>query len=130
VLVVDEEGRPQGWAAVRAGGGPAGGGGPGGAGLDDGGVVGGGRLERGGTVARIDGSLRGLLDAALSSPSGRGVVADADGRLLGTVRASEVLATIEAEAARARADTLADTLAEPSVRIPRGRRTPSEDSPS
>ena len=31
------------------------------------------RLHRGGTVARVDGSLRGALDAALSSPSRRGV---------------------------------------------------------
>ncbi|HSF26289.1 MAG TPA: hypothetical protein VLC50_02100, partial [Actinomycetes bacterium] len=112
VLVVDDAGRPQGWAAVHAGGEPPIGRQSGrSAGAGRAGVVGGGRLERGGTVARVDGSLRGLLDAALSSPSGRGVVADADGRLLGTVRASEVLATIEAEAARARADTLADTLA-------------------
>ncbi|GAA6525068.1 ATP-binding cassette domain-containing protein [Intrasporangium sp. DVR] len=53
-------------------------------------------LHRGGTVARADGSLRALLDAALSSPSGRGVVADRDGRFLGTVLASEVVPAIEA----------------------------------
>ena len=38
-------------------------------------------LHRGGTVAHSDGSLRALLDAALSSPSGRGVVADPDAPL-------------------------------------------------
>lgn len=53
-------------------------------------------LQRGGTVATSDGSLRALLDAALSSPSGRGVVADPDGRLLGTITASEVVPVIEA----------------------------------
>ena len=36
-----------------------------------------------------------LLDAALSSPSGRGVVVDDDGRLVGTIRAAEVLTAIE-----------------------------------
>lgn len=53
-------------------------------------------LHRGGTVARSDGSLRALLDAALSSPSGRGVVADRDGRFLGTILASQVVPAIEA----------------------------------
>jgi osmoprotectant transport system ATP-binding protein len=50
-------------------------------------------------VARADDSLRAALDAALSSPSGRGVVADGDGRLLGTISAGEVVARIEAERA-------------------------------
>jgi osmoprotectant transport system ATP-binding protein len=53
-------------------------------------------LHRGGTVASTSGSLRALLDAALSSPSGRGVVADGDGRLVGTIRAAEVIPAIEA----------------------------------
>jgi osmoprotectant transport system ATP-binding protein len=53
-------------------------------------------LHRGGTVASTTGSLRALLDAALSSPSGRGVVADPDGRLVGTIRAAEVIPAIEA----------------------------------
>ena len=48
------------------------------------------------------GSLRGALDAALSSPSGRGVVVDDDGRAVGTVAADEVLAAIEDPSARAR----------------------------
>ena len=52
-------------------------------------------LHRGGTVARADGSTRALLDAALSSPSGRGVVVDDDGVLLGTVTAAEVVAALE-----------------------------------
>jgi len=52
-------------------------------------------VHRGGTVATASGPLRNALDAALSSPSRRGVIVDGDGRLLGTVRAHEVLTAIE-----------------------------------
>jgi osmoprotectant transport system ATP-binding protein len=52
-------------------------------------------LHRGGTLARQGGSLRAALDAALSSPTGRGVVVDGAGRLIGSITASEVLALIE-----------------------------------
>ena len=52
-------------------------------------------LHRGGTVARASGPLRAVLDAALSSPSRRGVVVDDSGALVGTVRAHEVLTAIE-----------------------------------
>ena len=52
-------------------------------------------LHRGGTLATQGGSLRAALDAALSSPSGRGVLVDDDGRLLGTITAREVLDAIE-----------------------------------
>jgi osmoprotectant transport system ATP-binding protein len=52
-------------------------------------------LHRGGTLARQGGSLRGALDAALSSPTGRGVVVDDAGRLVGSITASEVLTLIE-----------------------------------
>ncbi|MGN6598566.1 MAG: ABC transporter ATP-binding protein, partial [Actinomycetes bacterium] len=90
LLVVDGDGRPQGWVAVPLLTGP----------------ITAADLERGGTVARRGGSLRALLDAALSAPSGRGVVADEDGRLLGTVRPSEVLGEIEQERARAQRETL------------------------
>ena len=55
-------------------------------------------LRRGGTVARAGGPLRNALDAALSSPSRRGVIVDDEGTLLGTVRAYEVLAEIEERA--------------------------------
>jgi osmoprotectant transport system ATP-binding protein len=79
LLVVDEFGAPLGWSAPER--------------LV--GVIDRGHLHRGGTVARIGGSLRSALDAALSSPSRRGVLADADGRLVGTVRARDVLAAIE-----------------------------------
>ncbi|TQJ49081.1 ATP-binding cassette domain-containing protein [Phycicoccus sp. SLBN-51] len=52
-------------------------------------------LHRGGTVARASGPLRAALDAALSSPSRRGVIVDDSGSLVGTVRAHEVLTAIE-----------------------------------
>ena len=52
-------------------------------------------LHRGGTVARVHGPLRAVLDAALSSPSRRGVLIDDDGALAGTVRADQVLTVIE-----------------------------------
>jgi osmoprotectant transport system ATP-binding protein len=52
-------------------------------------------VHRGGTVASVSGPLRNALDAALSSPSRRGVIVDDDGALLGTVRAHEVLTAIE-----------------------------------
>ncbi len=49
----------------------------------------------GGSLAAPDGSLRRALDAALSSPSGRGVAVDADGAVVGTITAAEVLTAIE-----------------------------------
>jgi osmoprotectant transport system ATP-binding protein len=52
-------------------------------------------LHRGGTVARLHGPLRAVLDAALSSPSRRGVLVDDDGALAGTVHADQVLSAIE-----------------------------------
>ncbi len=79
LLVVDEAGAPVGWVEpdrLTAG-------------------VERDHLHRGGTVARAGGSLREALDAALSAPSRRGVLVDDTGRLLGTVRAQDVLAAIE-----------------------------------
>ena len=55
-------------------------------------------LQRGGTVATVGGPLRNVLDAALSSPSRRGVIVDNQGALLGTIRADEVLVEIEERA--------------------------------
>jgi osmoprotectant transport system ATP-binding protein len=52
-------------------------------------------LNLGGTLGETGGSLRGALDAALSSPSGRGVIVAHDGTLAGTVLASEVLTLIQ-----------------------------------
>jgi osmoprotectant transport system ATP-binding protein len=80
VLCLGDSGEPLGWvrtAAVQT-------------------VVDATLLHRGGTVARSDGSLRALLDAALSSPSGRGVVVDPERRFLGTILASQVVPAIEA----------------------------------
>ena len=59
-------------------------------------------LNLGGTLARTGGSLRSVLDAALSSPSGRGVMVDDGGRLLGTITAGEVLDRIEHRASAER----------------------------
>ncbi len=52
-------------------------------------------LYRSGTLATQGGSLRAALDACLSSPSGRGIVVDEHGALLGSVTADEVLTMIE-----------------------------------
>ncbi|MCT1619286.1 ATP-binding cassette domain-containing protein [Janibacter hoylei] len=82
-LVVDDERRPLGW--VRP------------ADLAQEEPVDTSALALGGTLARVDGPLRAALDAALSSPSRRGVVVDGDGRLVGTCRATEVLAVIESQ---------------------------------
>ncbi len=61
-------------------------------------------LNLGGTLATQAGTLRESLDAALSAPSGRGVIVDESGRFAGTVTASQVLARIETRAARIRDD--------------------------
>jgi osmoprotectant transport system ATP-binding protein len=79
VLVVDDRNHPLGWvepSRVK-------------------GAVRSEALHRGGTVARASGPLRAALDAALSSPSRRGVIVDDAGALVGTVKAHEVLTAIE-----------------------------------
>jgi osmoprotectant transport system ATP-binding protein len=91
VLVLNDAGEPQGWLSIT--------------GLPDErlhGPITPQLLNLGGTLATTDGTLREALDAALSSPSGRGVIVDHDGRLLGMVSASEVLARIEEQASAAR----------------------------
>ncbi len=84
LLVVDEAGRPVGWVEPERLTGAVS--------RDD--------LHRGGTVARRDGSLRALLDAALSAPSGRGVLVDEQGAFVGTVTAAQVTAALAAPAVR------------------------------
>ncbi|MBW0102391.1 ABC transporter ATP-binding protein [Pseudonocardia sp. KRD291] len=79
--VLDGERRPLGWID--------GGHRPGGATVSEGDVVPGGSLYPVGS-----GSLRGALDAALSSPSGRGVAVDADGRVAGSISADDVLTAL------------------------------------
>ena len=79
LLVTDENQRPVGWiepSRIR-------------------GTVDSARLHRGGTVASANGTLRNALDAALSSPSRRGVIVDETGAFAGTVLAHQVLAAIE-----------------------------------
>ncbi|MGV0743125.1 ABC transporter ATP-binding protein [Mycolicibacterium sp. XJ870] len=49
----------------------------------------------GGSLFRPDGTLRLALDAALSSPSGLGVAVDADGHVVGGVKAGDVLAALD-----------------------------------
>jgi osmoprotectant transport system ATP-binding protein len=91
VLVADERQRPAGWLRV--------------AGVPDGGLTGqvdADLLNLGGTLAKADGTLRELLDAALSSPSGRGVVVDDEGRILGTLTPAAAVSAIEREAEQAR----------------------------
>ena len=53
-------------------------------------------MNLGGTLAAESGTLREVLDAALSSPSGRGVITDDDGRLRGTIGVAAVVRAIEA----------------------------------
>ena len=89
LLAVDDQGAPQGWLRLADTG-------RGSAVTED-------LLHRGGTVASRDGSLRSVLDACLSSPSGRGVIVDSSGRLAGTLTAAEVLVAIEQRSAPDRA---------------------------
>jgi len=81
VLVVDRNRKPLGWAQTER----------------IAGEVRLGHLNLSGTSAPSTGTMRQLLDAALSSPSRRGVVVNASGELLGTVTATEVIKAIEAE---------------------------------
>ncbi|HEY2272717.1 MAG TPA: ATP-binding cassette domain-containing protein [Jatrophihabitantaceae bacterium] len=94
-LVVDDANEPQGWLACG--------------GLSDDALRGDvtpDLLNLGGTLARQDGTLREALDAALSSPSGRGVVVETNGRFAGTITATEVLSRIESRAEDIRRETL------------------------
>lgn len=82
VLAVDAENHPQGWLA------------PGSPGTKPESTP--DQLVPGGSLFHTGDPLRNALDAALSSPSGLGVAVDADGRVTGLVKASEVLAVIDA----------------------------------
>jgi osmoprotectant transport system ATP-binding protein len=94
-LVVDNDDHPQGWIACG--------------GLSDDALRGDvtvDLLNLGGTLARQDGTLREVLDAALSSPSGRGVIVEHDGRFAGTISPPEVLGRIESRAEDIRRETM------------------------
>jgi len=103
VLALDDERRPQGWVNAHA--------------VPPGVSVGPTLLQRGGTLAPVGGSLRAALDATLSSPSGRGVLVDENGALLGTIRAGEVIERIESQLA-ARREASASAPAAPSAADP------------
>jgi osmoprotectant transport system ATP-binding protein len=94
-LVVDGEQRPQGWLAVGQLSDTA---------LD--GEITRDLLNLGGTLASESGTLREALDAALSSPSGRGVIVHEDGSFAGTVTPTHVLARIEERAAGVRREAV------------------------
>jgi osmoprotectant transport system ATP-binding protein len=51
----------------------------------------------GGSLFRPDSTLRQALDAALSSPAGKGVAVDGEGKAIGTVLASDVLEALDAQ---------------------------------
>ncbi len=81
LLVVDEQHQPRGWLDCLR--------------VPEGHRVSVNDLVLGGSLAGPDASLRTALDAALSSPSGRGVAVDGDSKVIGTVAARDVLAAIE-----------------------------------
>ncbi len=91
VLVVDGRGAPQGWLAVA-----------GQENTSSDTPVTAELLNLGGTLAGESATLRETLDAALSAPSGRGVIVDGDGVLVGTVTAGVVVRRIEDQAAEQR----------------------------
>src|SRR5699024_8533182 len=101
ILVVDDADAPLGWLAVG--------------GLPDDALtaeITPDLLNLGGTLARESGTLREALDAALSSPSGRGVIVTEDGAFCGTISASQVLTRIESRAAGIRQDAVESAAAE------------------
>ncbi|MDY8110208.1 ABC transporter ATP-binding protein [Fulvimarina sp. 2208YS6-2-32] len=79
VLVADEAGRPLGWVRVAELSGP----------------VRESDLNLSSTFASRGGTMRELLDAALSSPSGRGVVTEDDGVLRGTIGLADLVRTLD-----------------------------------
>jgi osmoprotectant transport system ATP-binding protein len=82
LLVVDDEGRPQGWLNTVESTPDA--------------PVGHEHLVPGGSLYDVgSGSLRSALDAALSSPSGVGVAVDEEGVVVGSVSADDVLRVLD-----------------------------------
>lgn len=79
LLVLDDDGRPVGWVEPRTLTGP----------------VRSGDLNLSGTVAPTTGTMRQILDAALSAPSRRGVLVDDHGQLVGSVTAADVVSSLD-----------------------------------
>jgi osmoprotectant transport system ATP-binding protein len=88
VLAIDDDRRPLGWVNAHT--------------VPTGRAVEPELLQRGGTTATQGGSLRAALDAALSSPSGRGVLVDDKDALIGTITAAEVIERIDKQLAARR----------------------------
>lgn len=78
LLVTGSQGEPLGWTKPGELGGP----------------IRSGDLNLSSTFAQTDSSLRQLLDAALSSPSRRGVIVDGAGKLAGTVTVADIVALL------------------------------------
>jgi osmoprotectant transport system ATP-binding protein len=79
-LAVDERGHPRGWLPPETTvDGPL---------TED-------VLKPGGSLFEVGQSIRGAMDAALSSPSGYGVAVSPAGEVVGVVTATQVLAVIE-----------------------------------
>jgi osmoprotectant transport system ATP-binding protein len=116
VLVVDNDHRPLGWLATGTGDPPP----------PATGQVTPQLLNLGGTLARESGTLREALDAALSSPSGRGVAVTDEGRYAGTVTATQVLALIERRAAELRARQQTEPAGQPSGAREKAGEAPTE----
>jgi osmoprotectant transport system ATP-binding protein len=80
VIALNGEGKPRGWLPPRTT-------------VD--GELGEDVLVAGGSLYTAGTSLRGALDAALSSPASHGVVVDAEGKYLGVITARQVLDLID-----------------------------------
>ncbi|MFZ4894508.1 ABC transporter ATP-binding protein [Plantibacter sp. Mn2098] len=79
LLVLDDGGRPIGWVEPHTLTGP----------------VRTGDLNLSGTVAPTTGTMRQILDAALSAPSRRGVLVDENGQLVGSVTGADVVSSLD-----------------------------------
>lgn len=79
LLVLDDGGRPVGWVEPHTLTGP----------------VRTGDLNLSGTVAPTTGTMRQILDAALSAPSRRGVLVDEHGQLVGSVTGADVVSSLD-----------------------------------
>lgn len=77
LVAVDDESRPLGWLRT-----------------DDEGIAQHADVEHATIITRADGTLRDIMDAALSSPNGRGILVHEDGTLRGVITLEEVTRAI------------------------------------